>query len=260
MNRKILLLLAALVGLTFTGEAYANTSEEAYAYTPPESDISPVVWYAGMVGGIERMTGRRSESLTETIANVPTVTTYGIDHRMLENNGNLSFVGGFLIGPYSESIRIGPEFFFGRGNALSNVSDTRLDPAGAINRFYSTDFQRKFFYGGLVRIGYLFCEKYFLSLSIGIDRSQFRTKRIFALDPNFVANVIDRTKGFNGFLFGVGFEKLFKNFIIGIDFKLIQYRRQSNDDSLVITNIPASSNLSIRPVMYTTGIRLCYRF
>jgi len=254
MNRKILLLLAVLVGLSSTGEAYVNP--------PSEPACSPVIFYAGMVGGIERMTGRRAESLTETIAGVPTVTTYGVDQRMLENNGNLSFVGGFLFGPPAESMRIGPEFFFGRGNALSNVSDARQTPDGLNNRFYSTDFQRKFFYGGLIRVGYLFCEKYFPSLSFGIDRSQFRTKRILALDPgpNRQATVIDRTKGFNGFLFGIGFERHFKHLILGVDLKLIQYRRQSNDDSVVIANSPAASRLSVRPVMYTAGLRLCYRF
>jgi hypothetical protein len=253
MNRKIILLLTALSGQFLTQSAYAYTDSS-------QKHCPPLQFYAGMVGGIERMNGRRTDSLSETFGGVPITSTYAENLRMLENNATLTFLGGFLWKLPTLPVLVGPEFFFGRGNATSNVTDTRLNPAGANYRFYSTDVQRKFFYGGLIRIGHNFCNDYVVSLSFGIDRSQFLTKRILAIDPLARATVIKRTKGFNGFLYGVGLERSFKHVIVGIDLKLTQYRRQLTEDPVSITTGPANTNLSVRPIIYSAGIRLCYRF
>lgn len=253
MNCKIVFLLTALIGQSLTQGIYAHTRSS-------QDHCPPMQFYAGIVGGIERMNGRRTDSLTENVAGASTVSTYAQNLRMLENNATLTFLGGFLWKLPTLPVVMGPEFFFGRGNASSNVTDTRLDPGGVNYRFYSTDFQRKFFYGGLIRIGHNFCDDYVVSLSFGIDRSQFLTKRILALDPLAKATVIRRTKGFNGFLYGVGLERRFKHVIVGIDLKLTQYRRQLTEDPVRITTGPANTQLSVRPIIYSAGIRLCYRF
>jgi len=254
MNRRILLFVAIVCGQLVSKEVYAQASSESHC--------PPIQFYAGMVGGIERMNGRRSEGLSETPLGVPpTVTTsYTTNLRMLENNGYLSFMGGFLWKLPPLPVLIGPEIYFGRGNTRSTITDTTHPDNLGNQRLYSTEFARKFFYGGLIRIGVHFCQEYFLSLSFGIDRSQFLTKRYFALDPAVNPTVVSRTKGFNGFLYGIGFERQYKNIIVGVDFKLIQYRRQQTQDSITITNSPATSNFYVRPVLYIAGIRLAYRF
>lgn len=145
MNRKIILFLAVLCGLSLTEGVYANTSSPE-GYCP-----RPLQFYAGMVGGVERMNGRRSESLSEFNAGTgaTVVTTYSDNLRMLENNATLSLLGGFLWKLLPLPIVIGPEFYFGRGNARSTVTDTLdVDPVSGNRRLYSTEFQRKFFYGG----------------------------------------------------------------------------------------------------------------
>jgi hypothetical protein len=255
MNRKIILLVAIMCGQLFIPEAYAETHSS-------ESHCPPIQFYAGMVGGIERMTGRRSEGLTETVGGVSTQFSYTNNIRMLENNAYLSFMGGFLWKLPPLPILIGPELYFGRGNTRSTVTNTTTtNPAvPGQTRLYSTEFARKFFYGGLIRIGYHFCRDYLVSFSLGIDRSQFLTKRYFALDSSVNPTVISRTKGFNGVLFGLALERQFKHFIVGVDFKLIQYRRQQTQDPVPITNSPAVSNFSVRPVLYVAGIRLAYQF
>ncbi len=155
---------------------------------------------------------------------------------------------------------MGAEGYFGRGNALSSVRDTRA--AGANNRFYSTDFQRKFFYGGLLRVACEFCPSYLASFSLGIDRSQFLTKRILTFDPTVTTTFVSRTKGFNGVLFGLGFEKHFGHFGVGLDLKMIQYRRQQTADPVAVPagQGPATMNFSIRPIIYSAAFRLCYVF
>jgi hypothetical protein len=251
MGRKLFLLVALLFG-QFIPNAFAETQS---------SDKGcPTHFYLGMAGGLERLNGRRSEGLSEIIAGVTTVTSYTSNFRMLENNGYLSFVGGFLWKFPPLPIYIGPEVYLGRGNARSTVTDSNhVDNLGN-NRFYSTDYARKLFYGALMRIAYEFCPKYFASFSLGFDRSQFQIRRYFSLDPLVPATIINRTRTLNGYIIGFGLDKFFKQFVVGLEFKVIQYRRQQITDSITITNAPASSNLAVRPVIYHAGIRLAYKF
>jgi hypothetical protein len=205
-------------------------------------------------GGIDRMTGRRTEQLSEVAVGV---TTYTDNKRILENNSTISVVGGFLWKFPPLPILMGPEVYFGRGNAMSSVTATTQDGVG--NRYYSTDFQRKFFYGGLIRVGYLFCPDLLGSLSLGIDRSQFLTKRTLA------TNLINRTKGFNGVSFGCGLEKHFGHFGFGLDVKLIQYRRQRTTDPVTLGVVQLGAvqsdlSFSVRPIIYSAALRFCYLF
>ena len=248
MNRKISLLIAMMCVQGLMAEVRANTPQK------------PIQFYAGLSGGIERMNGRRTEGLTEIVGGAPFQSIYTTNKRMLENNATVSFIAGFLWKFPPLPLLMGPEFYFGRGNALSNVTDIRRDPAGVNNRFYSTDFQRKFFYGGLIRVGYQFCRDYLISFALGIDRSQFLTKRVLVLVPTIIPTIVQRTKGFNGFLYGLGFEKHFEHIIVGLDLKLIQYRRQLTQDDFTLPTGPASTNLSVRPVLYSAALRFCYRF
>lgn len=254
MNRKIIFLVGLICIQMFSKNIFAN-SESTNHHCPP------LQFYAGMVGGIDRMNGRRSESLTETVAGTSRITSYTSNFRMLENNAYLSFMSGFLWKLPPLPILIGPEIYLGRGNTRSTITDaSHVNPANGQKRLYVTEFARKFFYGGLIRIGYHFCRDYLVSFSLGIDRSQFLTKRYFALDSTVTPTIINRTKGFNGVLFGLGLEKRIKSLIVGIDLKLIQYRRQLTMDPISIPTSPAASNFSARPILYIAGLRLAYVF
>jgi len=252
MDRKILLLVAMVCGFSM-GKAHANTNADADddTYDAPHQTLveRPLKYYVGLVGGIERMTGRRTEGLSEAAAS----TVYADNKRILENNSTISAVGGFLWKFPPLPIWMGMEAYLGRGNALSSVTATTPDALGN-NRYYSTDFQRKFFYGGLIRVGHFFCPDLLGAISLGIDRSQFLTKR--ALN----ANIINRTKGFNGFLFGLGVEKHYGHLGVGLDLKLIQYRRQLTSDPVDLAAGAGHLNFSVRPVMYSVALRLCYLF
>jgi hypothetical protein len=243
MKSKGILLLAGLLCSLLPGKGEANTDSNS------GERHETLQVYAGLVGGIERMSGRRTDSLV----NGGATTVYALKKRMLENNATLSLVGGFLWKFPPLDILMGPEFFMGRGNATSNVSY-----ADSLNNYYSTDVQRKFFYGDLIRIGTDFCKDYFTWVSFGIDRSQFWTKRALVITGAPIgANIVSRTKGFNGFLFGLGLERSFHHVIAGLDLKVIQYRRQ---DPVDIMGGGVSLNLNVRPIIYSAALRLCYRF
>ena len=243
MNHKIIFLLVMVLGAF--GEKVC-----AEEYMPPQTLAErPTQFYAGLVGGIDQMTGRRTEQLSEA-ANL---TTYTDNKRILENNSTMSVVGGFLWKFPPLPILMGPEVYFGRGNARSTVTATTQDALGN-NRYYSTDFRRKFFYGGLIRIGYLFCPDLLGTLSLGIDRSRFLTKR------TLTTNFISRTKGFNGVSFGVGVEKHLGHFGFGLDIKLIQYRRQLTTDPVTLNAVNRDLTFSVRPIVYSAALRFCYLF
>jgi hypothetical protein len=243
MNRKIIFLVAMVFGASMKS-TYAEDD------IPHQTLIEkPVQFYTGLVGGIDRMTGRRTEQLSEAAA----ITTYTNNMRMLENNSTISLVGGFLWKFPPLPILMGPEVYLGRGNAMSSFTATTQDALGN-NRYYSTDFQRKFFYGGLIRVGYLFCPDLLGSLSLGLDRSQFLTKR------TLTTNFINRTKGFNGVSLGAGVEKHFGHFGFGLDVKLIQYRRQLTSDRVGAVAGAGDLNFSVRPIVYSAALRFCYLF
>ena len=247
MSRKIIFLFIAIWVGGFSGAGLAESSSEESNSEESGCHRKPIEVYAGLVGGIERMNGRR----TEAVSNAGVVTFFSTNKRMLENNSTVSFVAGFLGTMPEGPILIGPEFFFGRGNATSNVTQADV----ALNQYY-TDFQRKFFFGGLIRAGYEFYKNYLITLALGIDRSQFSTKRIY-VPVGAGANFVQRTKSLNGFLYGVGFEKHFKNIIIGLDLKLTQYRRRLTQD---IVSPTITMHFSVRPIIYSAGLRICYRF
>ncbi len=101
MGCKTGLLVATVCGLGM-GKAYAEvdtvSDDTEYVYTdanaPHQTHVGekPTKFYVGLVGGIERMTGRRTEGLREPAG----LTIYQSNKRMLENKATISAVGGFL--------------------------------------------------------------------------------------------------------------------------------------------------------------------
>jgi len=253
MFRKLYFILGIICAQILRSGVLADSSSSDHS--------QPTKFYEGVIGGIERMTGRRSEGLIETVGGARFTTSYSSSYRMLENNAYLSFVTGFLWKLPPLPLLIGPEFYFGRGNTRSTVTDTvQKDPNNGNYRLYSADYARKFFYGALLRVGYQFCRDYLVAFSLGIDRSQFNMRRYFAIAPTVPPTVINRTRGINGIVFGLGLERHFKNFLFGIDFKLIQFRRQQTQDNVPVANAVASSIMFVRPIMYVAGLRLAYVF
>lgn len=257
MSYKICLLTALFCVQGFVGSAHAETS-------PPRVS-KPVQFYLGVAGGVERMSGRRSESLNEesaAAAGVRVISVYSDNRRMTENNPSLSGMAGFVWKLPSVPVMMGPEVFLGRGTTLSSLKDTRLDTTPE-NRFYMTDFQRKTFYGALVRLGFQFCQTYFTYLSVGVDRAQFSITRAIANDQGNVPTTrAQYTKWFNGFLLGVGFEKTIASLKVGIDLRMVNYRKRSFGDSMNVAPgiAPALLSFSARPVVYSAGLRISYLF
>ena len=252
--------LATLYGLLLLTQAHAEA--------PPASKAFQ--FYMGIAGGIETMAGKRSESLDEQ--DIPLgapnriKTTYTNNLSLSERSGIGSLMAGFLWKVPNFPVLMGPEIYIGRGSTASSFSDTRLDPfnlpPNLETRYYTTDFQRKLFSGVLMRFGYQFCEKYLAYLSFGFDHSQFCIKRMLQYQIGVPTTFIKKTKALNGIVYGIGLERNFDQFIVGFDFKAIQYRTYSGSDIVqALPGVrPAFLNFSVRPKIKMFSLRISYRF
>jgi hypothetical protein len=261
MGRKIYALAALMCGHAMVGEAYAVPVNP-----------NPIQFYAGLAGGMEQMTGRRSESLDEEDLNNPPAriqTIYNQNLRMSQANPAVSLMGGFLWNMPAQPLVLGPEIYFGRGSTLHSVKDYRPDPFGALGlgdtRSYTADFQRRYFFGILARAGIRFCEKYLAYLSLGYDRSQFNISGLVSLFPRsrqIKATILQKRKSYNGMVFGIGLEKEIQQVNVGIDMRLIKYGTQTffNDLNQPAGEAPASVTLRVRPTIYSAALRVSYRF
>jgi hypothetical protein len=240
---------------------------QAHAEAPPLS--KPFQFYMGVAGGIETMAGKRSESLDEDNQNLlpplfrRIITSYTSNLSMSERSGIGSMMTGFLWKIPNVPLLIGPEIYIGRGSTASSFSDMRLDPLHNVEiRYYTTDFQRKLFSGILIRAGYQFCEKYLAYLSFGFDRSQFCIIRTLRHEAAVPTTMVKSTKTLNGIVFGLGLERTFDQFVVGFDFKAIQYRTYNSIDNVQVNPgvRPAFFNFSVQPKIKMFSLRIAYRF
>lgn len=248
--------LATLYGLLFLTQAHAE------APTPSK----PFQFYMGIAGGIETMAGKRSEGLDEENQalgppnRIKTIYTNNLEKS--ERSAVSSGIIGFLWKIPTFPILIGPEIFVGSGSTTSSFSDVRFDPISGESRYYMTDFQRKLFSGALIRLGYQFCERYLTYLSFGFERGQFSIKRTLHHEQNVLATSIKRTKALTGTVLGIGIERSFDQFIVGFDFKAIQYRTYNSIDNVQVGPgvTPAFLNFSVQPKIKMFSLRIAYRF
>lgn len=247
--------------------AFCLQGLEHEAHAGPTSSANSVQFYLGFAGGLEHMSGKRSESLDEEDPdNSPAsiITIYTKNRSMKDDNITLSAMAGFLWQVSNLPIMIGPELYVGRGSTISSFNDTRKDTAN-LNRFYKTDFQRKAFWGGLARVGYNFYKDYLAYLSGGYEGGQFSIASVITNDPeNVTTTQTHHTKWFNGFSYGLGVEKRMACFKVGVDLRAVQYGRKTFVNSMNVnaTNgvLPASFRISLRPIIYTGALRISYLF
>jgi hypothetical protein len=127
MNHKIIFLLVMVLG-AFVEKVCAED------YMPQQTLVErPTQFYAGLVGGIDRMTGRRTEQLSEAAG----LTTYTDNKRILENNSTISVVGGFLWKLPPLPILMGPEVYL---KALAMARNVAHQDGTSIAKFTTAVF------------------------------------------------------------------------------------------------------------------------
>lgn len=221
------------------------------------------LFYLGLSGSFERMSGKRSEYFRESDLLGGAVTQYTQGKRMSENNVATSVLAGAL-GRFSPlPIAIGSEVYFGKSNTLSKIADVRQDNnIPPVNIYYSAGIQRKLYYGALLKVGYEFYQDYLASFLVGVERGQFEVSKALTYDPENTSAILrGKTKWASGLVLGVNLEKKIGDFNVGLDLKHIQYNRCSFIDTIEDPLLGSSVlELSSRPQVFSTALRISYLF
>ncbi len=224
--------------------------------------VKKITPYIGMSGGIDHLSGKRGDFLTEDDAGGTVVTTSISSGKSMSNsNIALSVFGGALWQPTAASFVFGPEFYFGRSTVKSRLTDVRQDLVPQ-NRFYSKELERQYNYGFIARAG-VKCNNLAFLFAIGFDRGHFRDRTVLTYDPTNILTIRNsKSKGLSGLVLGASAEKQIQNFMVGLDFKYTKYRKLSTQHVFDAGPglIPGTINITARPKIFTTSLRLSYLF
>ena len=240
---------SAIILSTLVGTAFADPSKKFNAYV-------------GFSGGLDHLSGKRSEFLTEDDGGGTVVTTRISSGKSMSNsNIALSVFGGALWQPTSTSFVFGPELYFGRSTVKSRLTDVRQDLVPQ-NRFYSKELERRYNYGFTARAG-VKCNSLAFLFAIGFDRGHFRDRTVLTYDPTNILTIRNnKSKGLSGLVLGASAEKQIQNFMVGLDFKYTKYSKLSTQHVFDAGPglIPGTINITARPKVFTTSLRLSYLF
>ena len=219
MNRKIFLLLAALMTQTLNSEASAR---------PP---LKPVEVYAGLSGGFNWINGRRTDSVFVPEA-IPPETLYftnGLNFR--ESNAQYSLFGGVSVSIPQTRIIIGPEIHVGRSHGEQEVHDFILDAPTGTSRTLSSSLSPTTYLGAVLKIGYEFFPDYIGYIVLGGEANRYKNKVTYVpqsnlglgIGPDFRSGFFEKVSWLTGCLWGIGLEKKLNNFRLGTDIRFIDY-------------------------------------
>ncbi|MBX3486938.1 MAG: hypothetical protein KF798_03420 [Candidatus Paracaedibacteraceae bacterium] len=240
---------SAIMLSTLIGSAFADAPKKFNAYV-------------GLMGGLDHLSGKRSDAVTEDDATGVLVTTPLSSGKSMSNsNIGLSIFGGALWQPTVTAFVFGPEVYFGRSTVKSRFTDVRQDIIPQ-NRFYSKELERQYNYGFIARAG-VRCNGLAGLLAVGFDRGHFKERTTLTYDPQNILTIRNsKSKALSGLVLGVSAEKQIQNFMVGLDFKYTKYRklltRHTFDAGAGL--LPGDINLTARPKVFSTSLRLSYLF
>lgn len=256
MNRKITLLVTT-VFLSTTGGAFANASSG----TSTASGTKPVQFYAGLSGGIDWMGGKRSEQI---LTGAGTNLSFSSNSSLSSNGISAKGIGGFLWTIPTTFFVLSPEAYFGRGNTDITLQASAVDPAIPTDKGLQSTLLHTLTLGFIVRAGFYLenCQNNLLYLLIGVDRSKFENKFAFSSGDvgASVPTVFDkRQKWLNSPIFGLGFERKFTNFKVGVDIRFASYSTWGNYTRTAAVSDDVLS-IQFKPKLISTSLTLCYVF
>lgn len=223
--------------------------------------------YAGLMGGWERLSGRRTE----------VVTTSGLtdlfmsNHlKMKQNNINAyGFVGVSIpIIKRSMTVTLSPEFYAGQGYGSATIRDQKNDPAlgAGFDVRYRGDFRRTSSYGGVLKLGLEFIPTYTVYILGGYDKSRYQHRVDHVSDPaggaGFNAQYRSKHKWMSAPVLGIGLEKTLVGCVkVGIETRKLSpsaFRHTYNVGADALN--PETINIYVKPKIYSTMLRLSYLF
>jgi len=270
MYRIFFLSLFFLSSQGIVKSTYANSlPAEAEHLAPP---AKPLQFYVGLSGGINSMTGRRDEKVTNYPDPAQPVNIFSDNLRFSNKNAFYSAFAGFTWNISKLPLFMGPEIYLGRTNTESERrASVRYEGDGTV-RTMQTSIQQSNFAGTSAQIGINFPHQTRSYLSLGIEFSRFHHSTFYIprsaiaavgavedlLPPSFAT-----TKCLKGFVWGIGAEKAYKNFRFGGDIRFINYKTfkasytTNNPDPLAPVDVIINS---FKPKNIRFSLRFIYDF
>lgn len=250
--KRLLLAVITLSAFCVKAEESAQTAQPTEVAT-----ARPVEFYVGVSVGHDRMITKRTEKLKNLseffFLNNKTQTANGISGKI---------IAGFLWRVPNTAFVLSPEIYIGQGSAQVTTQKTVFDRDSDQNTKLHSSFKQSSTMGFVLRAGfYLTGDNNFLYGLIGADRSKFENRLTLSSTGalGHTSFFEKRSEFLKSTFFGVGFERKFNTFKVGIDCRYMPYSNWNNYSK----HVPITDDiLSVRlkPKVVSTSLTFCYLF
>ena len=186
-------------------------------------------FYAGISGGVDRMTGHRNESVFNAADD--TTNNFASNRAFSDKNAQYSVFGGTSFNMSSLPLFFGPEFYLGRSHATNELREIRSDlPTTPMNRTLQASIQNRYFFGAIIRAGVNLPEEFQAFILFGFDKSQIRYAAFYTPRSAFgFGGINDEPSSYfaimkwsSSAVWGFGIEKtIYNKFRLGADIRFL---------------------------------------
>ena len=256
--RRFLLAIIALSALCVNAGKSAQTAEATKS--TEVATARPVEFYVGVSVGHDRMTAKRTEQVVTALnAHLP----FSTNKTQTRNGMNGKVIAGFLWTVPNTAFVLSPEIYIGQGSALT-LKESAFAEADNAMKTYKSTLKQSLAVGAVLRAGfYLTGDNNFLYGLVGIDRSKFENKFMLSsteMHGEAVPTLVEkRRKFFNSPVFGIGFERKFNAFKVGIDCRYTSYSAWGNYSKKILVSEDTLS-ISLKPKITSTSLTFCFLF
>ncbi len=250
MQKILLIIISAMV--------FYIAAEESK--TPPAND-NTVEFYAGISLGWDHLIAKRHEQLvTDNNLNL----TFSDNKSQTGNGLTGKIIAGFLWTIPNTAFILSPEIYLGQGSAEITKRESAHDPDANADKKFESTLRQRLTMGFILRAGFYLTNRQnnFLYALVGIDQSKFENKFILSSSAAGVDApplLEKRSKFLRSPVIGLGFERKFNRFKVGIDIRYMPYsewgkytkKAEVTDDVI---------SIKFKPRIISTTLSICYLF
>lgn len=234
-------------------------AEDRHAKSSSEKTVE---FYAGISLGWDHMVAKRTEQILTQ--GPPSLLLYFSDNKSQTANGlSGKIITGFFWNIPNTTFALSPEIYIGQGSAEMTKRESVYDPTPATKELQST-LRQRLSMGFVMRAGiYLTnCRNNFLHILIGIDQSKFENKFVLT-NTDALGNTPPlfekRSKFLRSSIIGIGFERKFNKFKLGIDIRYLNYSAWDKYSAKAAGTHDVIS-ITLKPKIISTTLNICYLF
>lgn len=225
--------------------------------------------YLGLSGGVEMLTGTRSETVFHP-PSAPQTAVFSASVHMGSNKPQGSVFGGVSFNIPNMPIFIAPEIYFGHAGTAHSKRGFALETATGLNRTYQATFKHQYFTGIVIHMGLDLPKQFRAYMTAGVESSEYQYNALYtprsAVDFGFVDDFppvsFSKSKWLNGYQLGIGVEKtIHPSLRLGLDIRMImlqtfRFSAQTQDPDVGLD----THNATFKPRNTRISVRLSYCF